>query len=414
MRLINAGRSMKRDETEMAVLNRIKSHDVIRLCQELIRIPSHRQCEGHERRIAEYIAGELERTGVEVSLQRVVDDRVNVIARIPGDGNGYSLTLTGHLDTVPPNELQLEPFAATVSDDRIYGRGASDMKGALAAMISVMHAVSESNTSLKGDLIFAGVVGEETTSEGTARLIRNGPRTDFAINGEPTNMEVVIAHKGAVLVQITAKGKAAHCDTPWLGINSIEKMSRIVLAIADQIPRELKRKTHKYAGSPTINIGSIRGGDWPYTTVPDECKVIIITGLLPGEKRESVLPMYEKVIKGLQDRDREIQAKVDTVPIETIPEGYNLSFETSESAVIVKSVQKCAERILGTSPRLAGAQFWCDASILSYAGVETVIFGPGDIACAHSSVEYVPVDQLVNSARVYALTALDACLRDSS
>lgn len=401
-------------EIEKGVLSRIKSEDVIRLSQELIKIPSHRDYEGQERQIGEFIADKLERVGAEASLQRVVDERFNVIARISGEGNGYSLMLTGHLDTVPPNKMEMDPFAGEMKEDKIYGRGASDMKGALAAMISAVRAVSESNISLKGDLLFAGVIGEETTSEGTTYLIRNGPKTDFAINGEPSNMKVVIAHKGAVLIQITVRGKAAHCDMPWLGINSIEKMSKIVLAIADEMPRELKKKKHKYAGSPTINIGSISGGGWPYTTVPDECKIVIITGLLPDENRESIPPIYENIIRKLQNQDPTIQGKVDIIPIETIPDGYNLPFETPESAFIVKSVQNCAKRVLGTDPSLTGAPYWCDASILSYAGIQTVIFGPGDISCAHSSLEYVPIDDLVNSASVYALTALDVCLRDKS
>lgn len=398
-------------EIEEEVLRRVDNQYVIRLSQELIKIPSHRGCEGHERRIGEFLAEELERAGLEVSLQNVIDDRFNVIARVCGEEKGQSLMLTGHLDTVPASEKQPDPFAATIRENRIYGRGASDMKGALAAMTAAMKAVSESKARLKGDLLLAGVIGEETTSEGTTHLVRNGPKTSFAINGEPTNMELIIAHKGAVLIQVAAKGKAAHCDTPWLGINSIEKMSKIVLAISEQLPRELKRKTHRLIGSPTINIGSIQGGGWPYTTVPEDCKIVIITGLLPGEKKESVLPIYEKIVTELQREDPELQADIDVVPIETIPEAYNLPFETDESAVIVRSVENSAQKVLGRKPRVTGAGYWCDASILSYAGVQTVIFGPGEVECAHSATEYVQIDHLLDSARIYALAALEVCLR---
>ncbi|MGA2461715.1 MAG: M20 family metallopeptidase [Candidatus Bathyarchaeia archaeon] len=405
---------MKTEEPEKSVLSKIKSEDVISLTQQLIRIPSHRNCEGQEKQIAEFIADALETIGAEVSLQRVVNDRFNVIGKISGEADGHSLTLTGHLDTVPAGNMEIEPFAGTIRDGKIYGRGASDMKGALAAMICALRAVKESHVHLKGDLVFVGAIGEETTSEGTTYLVRNGPKTDFAINGEPTNMDLAVAHKGSVLIQITASGKAAHCDTPWLGINAVEKMSKIVQTIADRVPNELKQKTHKYTGPPTINIAYISGGEWPYTVVPDECKIVIITGLLPEEKRESIPLLYERIIKELQTHDRELCAKVDIIPIETIPEGYNLSFEIPESSPIVKSLKHCAMRVLGTGPKLVGVPYWCDASILSYAGVQTIIFGPGNIGVAHSSVEYVPVKDLINSSRVYALSALDICQRDRS
>jgi acetylornithine deacetylase/succinyl-diaminopimelate desuccinylase family protein len=400
---------LKTDAFEESVFSKIKGEDVIKLTQELIRIPGHRSCDGQEKHVAEFIASTLETIGIEVSLQRVVDDRFNVIARIPGEANGPSLMLTGHTDTVPAGHMEIEPFDGAIQDNKIYGRGASDMKGSLAAMICAMQAIKESNVDLKGDLVFVGAIGEETTSEGTAYLVRNGPKTDFAINGEPTNMEVAIAHKGSVLIQVTTIGKAAHCDTPWLGINAIEKTSKIVQAIADRVPNELKQKTHKYTGPPTINIAFVSGGEWPYTTVPDESKIVIITGLLPGESKEAIPLIYEGIIKELKTQDPNLRAKVDIVPIETIPEGYNLSFETPESSPIVKSVEQCATRVLGTRPRLVGVPYWCDASILSHAGVQTVIFGPGNIDVAHSSVEYVPVNHLIDASRVYALAALDLC-----
>lgn len=399
-------------ETEKGVLSEIERDDVVDLCQELIKIPSHRNCEGQEKRIAEFIAGELEEIDAEVSLQRVVDDRFNLIAKIAGEGDGYSLTLTGHMDTVPPGRMEIDPFAGTIHDGRIYGRGASDMKGALAAMMCALRAVSESAVRLKGDLIFLGAIGEETTSEGTTYVVRNGPKTDFAIDGEPTNMNVALAHKGSVLVQITADGKAAHCDTPWLGINAVEKMSKIITAIADQVPREFKQKTHRYTGSPTINVAYVSGGEWPYTVIPDACKAIVLTGLLPGEDKEAIPKVYERIIRELHAQDSEVTAKVDVVPIDTIPEGYNLPFETPESSLVVDSVKTSASRVLGARPELVGVPYWCDASILSYAGVQTVIFGPGDISVAHSAIEYVPVEHMVSAAKVYALSALDLCRRD--
>jgi len=401
---------MEKGKTERRFLSNFKRGDVRRLLRELIRIPSHRDFDGQEKKIGEFIANWFEEKGVDVQLQEVKDGRSNVIARISGAGEAYSLMFNGHLDTVPASGM-MNPFGSEVKGNKVYGRGACDMKGALAAMMSAMQVINESSVPLKGKLVFAGVIDEETSSLGTTHLIQNGPKTDFGIVGEPTNMKVAIAHKGALTLQITINGRAAHCDTPWLGTNAIEKMSKVIQTILGKAPRELERRKHKYIGSPKMHIGYITGGHpLPCTIIPDECKTIVLVGMLPGDKKESIISLFEGIIIKLQREDKEVKGKVEVLPLETMPEGYNLPFETSEDAFIVKAIRNCAKIILNSDPGITGFPYWCDASILSYAGIQTVIFGPGNEICGpHSDIEYIPTEDVINAAKIYALTALKVC-----
>ena len=197
----------------------INEKKLIQLIKDLIRIPSFVKGidYGCEKDIAEFLAKRLKEAGFKVFLQEVMKDRPNVIGILQGKGNGYSLMLNGHLDTVEVNKMKINPFSGEVKNGRIYGRGAADMKGALAAMIIASEAIKELNFELKGDLIISGCVDEEGKGIGGKYLAESGLKADMAIVGEPTGLKLGIAHKGLTFIDIIAKGKAIHGSCPKLG-----------------------------------------------------------------------------------------------------------------------------------------------------------------------------------------------------
>jgi acetylornithine deacetylase/succinyl-diaminopimelate desuccinylase len=346
----------------------------------LIAIEGHEDHTGQERAVAEYLASRLRGCGASVEWQPVgTSGRANVIARLRGSRPGPVLMFNAHLDTVPPYGMTLD---AHVREGRLVGRGAADMKGALAAMIAAASRVAEAG-DFAGELMITGVAGEENGSPGTRTLVAGGIRADFAIVGEPTMMRVGRAHKGAMWARATFHGVATHGSVPQNGVNAVYHAARFVTAVETRLAPALARHTHPLLGPATVNVGVIAGGDRP-PMVPARCVVELDRRWLPGEDHDAVLG--------------EIQALAPAATVE----------EMAGTAGFVHAPLDCPQddpyllllcEVAGGEP--VGLQFWTDAALLAAHGTPAVVCGPGDIAQAHSLDEWVAVDQLERAAEVY-------------
>lgn len=229
---------------DRTLLKRLESaisvDEIVSLLRKMISIPSHWDVPTLEVDIVNFLTDFLDDEGIEYELQPVDENRSNIIVRLPGTGGGRSLALNGHLDTVPPYNMTVDPFAADIVDDRIYGRGAVDMKGPIASMIMAIIAFKRSGIKLKGDLIFTGVLAEETNSDGCETLIHSGFRADGAIVGEPSNNEYAIGHRGLEWLEIEIIGKRAHGGIPEAGVNAIVNAAKFIMRVQEKIIPRLK------------------------------------------------------------------------------------------------------------------------------------------------------------------------------
>lgn len=384
--------------------------ELVEITSSLVRIESHRDAPGRERLCAERIAAYFNDWGMDASLVPVLDDRPNVICSLHGSGAGRSLMLNGHIDTVPAYGMDIPAFEPAVRDGLLFGRGTVDMKGALACMMVAMRLLKNAGVSFKGDLIFTGVINEEDRSEGTEHLVRNGPVADRCVVGEPTGLSIMVGHRGLEWLEFVFTGKAAHGGTPERGVNAISKAARFIRRVEDTLMPELRKRVHPIIGPAVMNFGVIGGGTQP-SSVADRCVVQVDRRWIPSERLERVLSEYEDIIAALRDEDpsfscsmRRMESNMATM------DHYPMEIPTSDQLVT-----DLAETLLDLGlPALPLAAFggWTDASLISnFAGIPTLVFGPGDLAVAHSRREYVPVEELRTATLAYASLAEKTCNR---
>jgi acetylornithine deacetylase/succinyl-diaminopimelate desuccinylase len=394
-----------RNELLQAVFEHIDREKIIALAQKMISIPSYTP-EG-EAEVAVGLRQFLEQQGIQVSLEKVDGASVNLIARIPTEAEEVGLLLNGHLDTVPPTSaMPLPPFAGTIEGDLMWGRGAVDMKGGLAAMACAMVALKASGIPLKRSLVLAAVAAEERGNLGTAALVQQIVNVRWAIVGEPTGLDLIIAHKGVDRYQIVVEGRAAHESMPERGVNAILYAARLIVALESELFRKTRQEFHPLLGRPTYNIGTIRGGI-SRNTVPDRCVFQISKRWLPGDSPEAIRAEIETVVRAIQATDPKARISVIREPeMERIP---HPPLETPPDHPLVETLATVVNAITGHMPRLRGLPFFTDAALLQAAAIPTVVFGPGDTALAHSDEERIPLSELETAAKVYAGIAAVAC-----
>ncbi len=373
---------------------------VLALTQELIRIESHSDAPGREAQIGRFLVDWFNHREVEAELQPVVDDRSNVIARLPGS-DGPSLMLCGHLDTMPAGAME-NAFSPRIEGENaiLHGRGACDMKGAVAAMAHTLVEIKKSGAPLSGDLIFAGTVDEESGALGAKRLIDEGIVTTYALVGEPTSLRLATAHKGISVVRATLCGRGAHGSCPEKGINAATYAARVAVALEDDLRPQLAKRTHPLLGTSTINVGRICGGTKP-NIVAEVCELDIDRRILPGESDtvEEIRALVDRICGGNEG----LRVAVELLPQSSVvPHG---PLETDPASPLAKSVASLC-RELNLNHRPIGVSYWTDGGLLATAGIETVILGPGDIGLAHGPNEAVPIVELKTAARLYTSVAL--------
>ncbi len=351
-----------------------------------------------EAQIAAFAAGYLEQAGLEVHVEEALPGRPNVIAVLRGQGGGQSLMFNGHLDTVGV-EGMAEPFAPRVDDGRLYGRGAYDMKGPDAAAMLALVELKRIGARLAGDVVLALVCDEEHASYGTSALFPRW-KTDAAVVVEPSEMNLVLAHKGFIWARVTTRGRAAHGSRFDEGLDAIV-MAGKYLAEFDLYEKELRSRTpHPLAGPPSVHASLISGGQ-ELSSYPAECVIEIERRTIPGETREQVAGELRLVAERAHAADPRVDADVDAY-FERAP------FEVAPDAPIVQALSAAAAQHTGQAPAVRGATFWMDAAILAAHGVPTVNFGPGGKG-AHATTEYVLVEDVARCAEIYASLARAWC-----
>ena len=389
------------------ILSAISEQEVVKLTRELIGIPSHHGYPAKEKEVAEFIYNWMKNEGIdEVELKPIVEERPNVIARIKGNGSGPSLMLNGHIDTVQPYNMIIDPFEAKIKDGRIYGRGASDMKGAIAAMMMAMAAIKRAGIQLKGDLVFAGVIDEEMKSFGTEDIILSGLKTDAAIVGEATDLQIAAGHRGLEWFEVTIYGRAVHGGHPEAGINAISKAADFIKAVENELMPKLKARSHPLIGEPVLNFGTIKGGDQP-STVAGKCIIQMDRRWTPNETMEQVFQDFYDLFEKLSQKDPDFKAELNRVPSNMATMDHK-PVEIDLKHPLVTKLQKIVEEIIGQTPKIFALPCWTDASLLSnFGGIPTLNFGPGSMKFAHSADECIEINQLLPAAVIYALMAIE-------
>jgi acetylornithine deacetylase/succinyl-diaminopimelate desuccinylase-like protein len=355
-----------------------------KLLRELIALPSvnpaflpARHPHAGERRVAEFLAATAARAGLDVELQAVAPARSNLLARLSPAGKARRrLLLAPHMDTV---NAANEQFTPRHRNGRLFGRGACDTKGSAAAMLTALCELAQSpRRPGETEIVFAGLVDEEHGQAGSRALVASGFRADLAIVGEPTRLQVVTAHKGTVWLELETRGKSAHGSRPELGRNAVQAMARVVDVLQTTYSAQLRRRRHPLLGCATVSVGAIRGGSQA-NIVPDRCTILIDRRTLPGEtqggvKRELSALLRQKGLKAAFVRDE----LPPCFPLETDP----------KLPLVARLLASVGQR------KPAGVRFFCDASVLARGGIPSVVFGPGDIAQAHTSNEWIALDAL--------------------
>ena len=369
-------------------------NDVIQTLAELVRINSVNPAyEGGEPEslIAAYIRQFFAERGIEVSEQEVFPNRPNVLARIPGCDPSRRIVLEAHVDTAGISGMEISPFEPLIDGGRLYGRGACDTKAGVAAMMHALARVAGAGRKPPCEVIFAGAADEEYSYRGVVKLCE-GLRAHAAVVSEPTSLRLVVATKGCVRFRVCVRGKAAHSSKPWLGVNAVSNMARVVTAMEEDA-RSLDCTAHPLLGPATFNIGTIRGGT-QINIVPDSCAIEIDRRLLPGEEPDEVWDYYRRFVELLHDVIPHLDAVVERPLLQDLP------LETSPSApVAAVASQVLAD--LGLDPEPIGVPYGSDASKLARAGVPSIVFGPGSIDLAHTANEFVECDEVGRACEFY-------------
>ena len=386
----------------------IKKSEIESLVKRLVSTPSHCETPARESEVAELLNEFLVDEGVRSRLRKVEKNRSNVVAVIKGTtGRGKSLMLNGHTDTVPPHAKDVRAFKPRISSGKLYGRGALDMKGGLGAMAIAIVAMERARVSLQADLVLAAVVGEEGKSEGTEDIVLRGPKTDFAIVGEPTGLEIQPSHRGLEWLEVRVRGKAAHGGQADKGVNAISMAARFINEVEDELLPKLASRSSRHTLPPTLNLGVVTGGQQP-SSVADQCIVRIDRRWIPEESLEQVFQEIYDVFDSVRDEHPEFRAELkrDMANMKTMTHVPNV---VRRSSPLVRTLDEAVRANTGRKAKITTFWGWTDAALLThFAKTPAVVFGPGG-AGAHARTEYVKTNDLVTCAKVYASAALATC-----
>jgi len=369
--------------------------EVTHLLEQLVRVesinPDLVEAGSGEAPMARFVSDWANQAGLEVIEQDAAPERPNIIIRAPGSGDGQHLMFNAHLDTVGVDGME-NPFIPRIENGRMYGRGTYDMKASLAAILIATRNAKHMN--LRGDVFVSAVADEEYASIGTEAILREWSRwaADAVVVTEPTEMQVCIAHKGFVWLDVETQGKAAHGSRPHLGTDAITKMGHVLTELdrLDQILRA--NPSHPYLGSGSLHASVISGGQG-WSAYPAHCHLQLERRTIPGETPEIVQEQVQKILSQLASGDTDFKGDVRL-------NLYRPPFSVEPDAEIVRTLHDAVTHVTGTEATLAGNTFWMDAALFMEAGIPTVVFGPhGD--GAHADVEWVDLDSIRQCVEVY-------------
>ena len=370
---------------------------VLQLLRDMIAIPSVNPMRANsgefvERGMANFIETMLSRAGIDCKRQHVAEGRDNVIGIVHATGSERNgLMLNSHMDTVPVDNMSIEPFDPVTKNGCVFGRGSCDAKASIAAMLAAV--IDYANQSDRhAPVVFAAMADEEFAFSGSWKLIEDSWPVSACVVGEPTELRRVIAHKGIVRWRINVHGLSAHGATPELGRNAVYDAARVALALEDYAQEMAKQPPHPLLGHSTLNVGKVAGGH-AVNIVPDKCILEVECRLLPGEDGQQKLQNCEQFLRerlaGSVQLDFEDPYLTDP-PLETAPD-----------AEVVAGLARSQQATLRLEREVAGANYGTDGSKLARAGVQTVVCGPGNIAQAHTANEFVEIEQVELATRMY-------------
>jgi succinyl-diaminopimelate desuccinylase len=394
------------------VLNRIDREELVRLARELVRIPSvyrPEETDGNEARVARFVADYLDRAGFEVSIEEVKPGRPNVWAVWEGDRTGKTLLFEAHTDVVTEgsaDDWEHLPFGAERDGDRIYGRGACDTKGNLAAAVVAVRAVKDSGVPFPGSLILCHPVDEEGMMAGIKAFIERGyaDEVDAAVICEPEENQLCIKQKGALRVEVTLRGTMAHGAMPQSGVNPVTRAARFVVAVEELEGEEIERHGEDpFLGYPSLTPTILMGpdsGEPQVNVIPASAYVALDIRTVPDQSHRELVVRLEDIIARLASEDPDFDATLEV--IEERP-----PTETPKEEPLVRAMAKAFGHLTGEEPTYNGVPGATDGTFLhAWAGIPIVTTGAGDREIPHHADEWVDEEELLTTCKLYAATAM--------
>ena len=356
---------------------------------------------GKEELAARVLEGYFKEKGLSTTLDYVENERPNISCLVPGKDPNKTILLTSHLDVVPvgdPNSWKSDPFEPRVEDGQVYARGACDAKGSVAAMaVSIANLASIAERST-GNVMFLGVWGEEKGGVGSKWAVKKGLKASAAIVGEPTGLTIAVAQKGRVGIEIELTGRISHPLYPAEGINPILTASKLISFI-ESYANEVSRKKDSLVGGGSLIINRIQAGAKGVLTPPDKCFLTLSQWFIPNQTHDEVISEIENHLDNF--------SKENGIIINRSYHKGACPYMISEDEIIVKCLKKGIEAVTGLKPKLTGRPASCDMYVFGLEVIPTIVFGPGNLASAHSVDEYLEIEQLITATRIYSETALD-------
>jgi len=376
---------------------------VTRLLADLVAIPSlnpmGRPVSGPqylEGGMTDYLEGYFRDLGVRHERTPISPGRDNLLAWYVAPSARRTLLFDAHQDTVPADGMSIDPFGARIEGGRLHGRGACDVKGGMAAMLTAFARLVRERPAHSASVIMACTVDEEYTHTGSSHLAAHPVGADLAIVAEPTRLDLVVCHKGALRWKVRTRGVACHSSTPELGDNAIYRMARVIAALADHAGQLAGAEPHPVLGTPSLSVGRIEGG-YAANVVPDWCEIEVDRRVLPAEIPDQC---YGKAALA-------VAAALGTEGWEFLDPWVNMPALAPEmSAGCVALLRDAIRGVLGREPAISGVPYGTDAGPLAEAGLPAVVHGPGDIAQAHTRDEWIDLDELGAAVEVYYAIAL--------
>lgn len=353
----------------------------------------------YEERVSDFLERFFLSLKVPYERRTIAPGRDNLIARYEPPGTAMrTLLWDAHQDTVPAEGMIVEPFRPLIEGERVFGRGSCDVKGGLASMLSAFSRLVNERPAGSARVLLACTVDEEYTHTGSSALASEGLTVDLAIVAEPTKLEVVTAHKGAVRWKILTDGIACHSSRPGDGINAIYRMARVLSAL-EVIANQLQEKVpDPLLGPPTLSVGRIEGGQ-SVNVVPDRCSIDLDRRVIPGEDVDGVRETLRIALNTALDH---------TIPFEFSEPWVRMpSLSPEQTRNWVDPIRDAMAKVLGTPPPVSAVPYGTDAGPLAASGIPSVVIGPGDIAQAHTKDEWIAIEQLELAADVYFALACD-------
>ena len=394
------------------VLNKIDREELVRLARELVRIPSvyrPEESDGNEARVARFVADYLERAGFEMKTEEVTPGRPNVWAVWEGDRPGKTLLFEAHTDVVTEGsaeDWEHPPFGAERDRGHIYGRGACDTKGNLAAAVMAVRAVRDSGVPLPGSLILCHPVDEEGMMAGIKAFIERGHAegVDAAVICEPEENQLCIKQKGALRVEVILRGTMAHGAMPQSGVNPVTRAARFVVAVEELEREEIERHGEDpFLGSPSLTPTILMGpdcGEPQINVIPASAYIALDIRTVPDQSHKELIKRLEDIIARLASEDPDFDATLE-VTEERPPT------ETPKDEPLVRAMARAYDHLTGEEPAYNGVPGTTDGTFLhAWAGIPTVTTGAGDREIPHHADEWVDEEELLATCKLYAATAM--------